>query len=131
MPSRRAGRTARSPPGEPLRAESTLTTLHFPPGRYDFYPDQAFERSCWISNHDSGRRRIGIPLIDCHDVTIAAEGARFVFHGCMIPVWIGNSQNIEWQGGAIDWAMPFDAQAVITRKLRHGFELRVNMGRRL
>ena len=102
-------------------ARSGGGTLRFAPGVYHFQPKEAFEQTCWVSNHDSGVRRIGMPLIGLDHLTIEAEGAVFIFHGRMIPVWLSDCRNVRWTGGEIRWAEPMHFEAEVTASDRtHG-----------
>ena len=65
--------------------EGNAAKLVFPPGRYDFWPDRAEERYVFISNNDSGLKRIAFPLVGVAGVEIDGGGATFIFHGPMVP----------------------------------------------
>lgn len=96
--------------------------LRFPPGTYHFFPDALPVTTCWISNHDSGQRRIALPLQDVEDLTVQAEGTTFIFHGRVIPVWLGDCQRVQWTGGTIDWAGPMHFEAEVTASASDSFE---------
>ena len=68
--------------------------LVFPPGRYDFWPDQAEEKYLFISNNDEGLKRIAFVLAGVKDLEIDGGGATFVFHGRMMPFLIEHSQGV-------------------------------------
>ena len=55
--------------------------LVFPAGRYDFLPDRARERYCFISNNDEGLKRIAFLLDGIENLEIDGQGAQFIFHG--------------------------------------------------
>lgn len=101
-------------------------TLVFAPGEYHFYAEKAFQNVCWISNHDSGLRHIGIPLFDLKDTKVIATGARFIFHGNMIPIWMGACRGITWIGGTIEWEVPLHAEATVRRNLLNGIEIELH-----
>ena len=71
--------------------EGNVDKLIFPPGRYDFWPDQAEEQYLFISNNDEGLKRIAFMLTGVKDLEIDGGGATFVFHGRMMPFLIENS----------------------------------------
>jgi hypothetical protein len=49
--------------------------LWFPPGRYDFWPELAYEGVFTISNHDNdGSRRVAFPLQGMRNFTLEAAG---------------------------------------------------------
>ncbi|MFE5321544.1 hypothetical protein ACFQ88_22825 [Paenibacillus sp. NPDC056579] len=59
--------------------EMESAVLWFSPGRYDFWPDLAYEKEVVISNHDNdGRRKIAFPLVDMKQISIEAPEAEFV-----------------------------------------------------
>ena len=83
------------------------TTILFPKGRYDFYPDSAFVREYYISNHDQDNpKKVGFALENLRNVTIDGQGSEFVFHGRMIPVALLNSENITLKNFSIDFEIP-------------------------
>jgi hypothetical protein len=59
--------------------------LEFKPGVYHFHGMGASRRHLWLSNNHSGERAVVFDLIDRHRITINGGGARFVFHGAILP----------------------------------------------
>ncbi|MDQ1910525.1 right-handed parallel beta-helix repeat-containing protein [Paenibacillus sp. GD4] len=109
--------------------EMEAAVLRFAPGRYDFWPELAYEKEVVISNHDNdGRRKIAFPLIGMKQLSIEAPQAEFVFHGLIIPFLLDNSSNIRLSGFSIDWEVPMMAQGSITEVFEEGFEIRVDEG---
>lgn len=82
-------------------------------GTYHFYPEKAYEKYCFITNHDNSLRRIAFPIIDFDGLTIDANGATFIFHGVMMPFHIENSKNIDISGLTIDWYLPLHGEGLI------------------
>lgn len=70
------------------------TKIIFEKGRYQVYTDHAFEKYCFISNHDSGLRKIAFSILGFSDLEIDGGGAEFIMHGLVIPIAIENSKNI-------------------------------------
>lgn len=68
--------------------------IQFQKGTYHVYQDHAYEKYSFISNHDSGPRKIAFSIMDLHDLEIDGAGAEFIMHGLVIPVAIENSTNI-------------------------------------
>ena len=100
----------------PLSGQGEGIVLRFAPGRYDFHPDKAAERTYYISNHDQDNpKRVGIPLEGLQDVTLDGDGASFVFHGRMLPISLLNSQNCTLRNFSIDFDNPHIAQVRIIR----------------
>lgn len=88
--------------------------LRFSPGRYDFYPENAAEREYYISNHDQDNpKRVGIALEDWRNLTLDGNGARFVFHGRMLPVSLLRSENCTLKNFSVDFENPHIAQVEI------------------
>lgn len=79
-------------------------------GTYHFYPDKAFEKYCYISNHDDGLRSTPFPIINLNNIAIKGDDVRFIFHGIMLPFIVENSSNILISGISIDWELPFHSE---------------------
>jgi hypothetical protein len=89
-------------------------TLLFEKGRYDFWPDQAFEQFYCISNHGNEElKRCALPLIGCRHITVDGAGSDFVFHGKINPFVIDRSQNVTLKRFTIDWERPMLSQGEI------------------
>ena len=89
------------------RKDTALVVVIFPKGRYDFYPDGAFVREYYISNHDQDNpKSVGFALENLQNVTIDGQGSEFVFHGRMIPFALLNSKNITLKNFSIDFEIP-------------------------
>ena len=77
------------------QANGDSVVIRFCPGRYDFYPEKAPLREYYISNHaeyygaekpQDNPLRVGIALEDFRSLRFEGNGARFVFHDCMLPI---------------------------------------------
>lgn len=79
-------------------------------GTSHFYPDKAFEKYCYITNHDDGLRSAPFPLVNCKNIEIIADSAEFIFHEVMLPFIIENAENITLKGFVIDWEIPLYIQ---------------------
>jgi hypothetical protein len=125
---RRALEECRGRPGVTLRMES---------GTYHFYPEHASERFCWISNNDSGLKRVAFLLDGFEGLTIDGQGAELVFHGGISPFVIAHSHGITLRNLAVDWAescvVEADVQAVegqqVTLAVRPECRYRIANGR--
>lgn len=82
--------------------------LVFPPGRYDFWPDRAAERYCFVCNNDAGLKRIAFPLDEIADLDIDGQGAQFVFHGWITPFFLEHARHVKLENFSIDWGRTFD-----------------------
>lgn len=99
-----------------LSAGGETIVLRFAPGRYDFYPEKAARRTCYISNHDQDNPKIvGFAMEDLQGVTLDGGGARFVFHGRMLPIVLQDSRQCVLKNFSIDFENPHIAQVHITQ----------------
>lgn len=87
--------------------------LVFPPGRYDFWPDRATERYCFVSNNDEGLKRIAFPLDGIENLEIDGQGAQFVFHGWITPFALDCARNITLKNFSMDWTRTFHSEGKV------------------
>lgn len=89
--------------------------IKFQSGKYDFHPEKAVLRKYYISNHaeyygadqpEDNPSRVGISLEDFRSLTLEGNGARFVFHGCMLPISLVRSENCTLRNFSIDFQQP-------------------------
>jgi parallel beta-helix repeat protein len=108
--------------------EQNVTKIHIAPGTYHFYPDKAYEKYCFISNHDDGLRRTSFPVIGFDGLKIEAENAKFIFHGLMVPFIVEESAHIELSGFSIDWKLPLASEAVVVARDEENktFDIRIS-----
>ncbi len=92
----------------------TNTTIDFAPGTYHFYPDKAFEKYLYISNHDDHLSRIAFPIHHLSGLVINGNGSRFIMHGVIIPFLVEESSDVILKNLTIDWSNPFHSQGVVT-----------------
>lgn len=96
------------------RTDTTHVTVTFSKGEYHFYPDSAFSREYYISNHDQNNpKSVAFALENLRNVTIDGQGSELIFHGRMIPFSIINSQNITLKNVSIDFEIPAFRQLTI------------------
>lgn len=88
-------------------------SIVFQSGDYHFWPDQAEERYLFVSNNDEGLKRIAIPLVGLQDISIQGNGARFIFHGPMIPILVEDSHKVSLSGFSIDFVRPFHSEGKV------------------
>lgn len=87
--------------------------LVFPKGRYDFYPDLAFERYQFISNNDEGLKRIVFPIDGMRRFEIDGQGSDFLFHGFLSPVTLDNARAITLRNFTVDYVRTFHSEGKI------------------
>ena len=96
------------------RTEGDTITILLEKGRYDFYPDDATERTYYISNHDQDNPKlVGIDLDGVNNLVIEGQGAELIFHGRMLPIALTKSQNVTLKNLSIDFETPHIAQVEI------------------
>ena len=87
--------------------------MEFSPGRYDFWPDRAFEKYLFVSNNDEGLKRMAFHLENLSEVEIDGQGAEFVFHGFLVPFAVENCRGVTLRNFSIDYARPFHSEGEI------------------
>jgi hypothetical protein len=95
--------------------EEGISTIIIRAGTYHFYPDKAFEKYCFISNHDDGLRRTPFPVINFDGLEIIGKDAHFIFHGVILPFILEDSKNITLSGFSIDWELPLASEALVVK----------------
>lgn len=100
--------------------------ISFPEQEYHFYPKRAFRKYYYISNNRHGMKRVAFPIIGKKNVTIDGCGARFVFHGEILPVVIEKSAGITFKNCSIDWQRPFYSEGMITASDKTGVTLEID-----
>lgn len=86
--------------------EGGFTKIQFEKGIYHVYDDRAYEQLMFISNHDSGLRKIAFPIIDFPRLEIDGGGSEFIIHGLVIGIAIENSQNVTIKNLTFDHYRP-------------------------
>ncbi|WP_197705694.1 right-handed parallel beta-helix repeat-containing protein [Labilibaculum antarcticum] len=85
----------------------------FEKGIYHFKPDYAFEKYCFITNHENGLKRIIFPMKGFKSVEIEGNGAEFIFHGQIFPFQFEGCENVSVKNLSIDWDIPFTFQGEV------------------
>ena len=100
--------------------------IQFAEGSYHFWPERAFEAYCYISNNRHGLKKIAFPLIGKKNLTIDGGGARFLFHGEIIPFVIENSEGVTLRNFSVDWPRPFYSQGEVESVDPKGVVVRID-----
>lgn len=88
--------------------------LRFAEGEYHFYEKGSSVREYYISNHDQDNpKKVGIALENLKNLTLDGAGARFIFHGRMLPISLLHAENCRLENFSIDFENPHIAQATI------------------
>lgn len=103
------------------------STLFVEAGEYHFYPEKAFEKYCYIPNHDNGLKRSAFPLIGMENVHLKGDETKFIFHGVMVPFIIERSSNITIEGISIDWEMPLhtEVEVIAHNEAANSFDVKI------
>lgn len=89
-------------------------TIVFAPGEYHFRAESATPMKFFISNHDqSDVHKVQIPLSGLKNVTLKGNKTRFIMHGATIGLAVIDSENVNVEDVAVDWARPFITAAKI------------------
>ena len=91
--------------------DASPIVLRFAKGEYHFYPTPELEREYYISNHDQPNPKpVGIPLENLQNIVLDGQGARFIFHGRMLPLSLFNCQNCTLKNFSVDFENPHITQ---------------------
>lgn len=91
----------------------TSNRIELPEGTYEIRPDELPEKPCYISNHDSGLKRILFDLEGLENIVIEGNGSELRCLGRVIPFFLKDCKNITIRNLTIDWDRPFLSQAKI------------------
>ncbi|WP_081710243.1 DUF1349 domain-containing protein [Arthrobacter sp. 35W] len=87
------------------------TTIVFPRGTYQIYPEKTEKRELYVSNTtgaDSAYRmkNIAILIEDMSDVVVDGQGSQFAFHGAQTQFASIRSENVSFTNFTTDWVAP-------------------------
>nr|WP_320037638.1 right-handed parallel beta-helix repeat-containing protein [uncultured Bacteroides sp.] len=103
------------------------STLFFPKGRYDFWPQYTVEREYFESNTtDNNPKTLAVLLDSLHNFTLDGNGSSFVMHGRMQPITLDHCSDINLKGFTIDWDIPLTSQAKVLKVTPDYFEIEIN-----
>lgn len=78
-----------------------------PEGEYHFYPDSSMSRQYYISNHDqTNPKNVGMEFKGMNHITFDASGARFIYHGRMLPISVIDCKDFALKNLSIDFRTP-------------------------
>jgi hypothetical protein len=98
---------------EVIQQAGDNSVIHFSGDCYHFWPDRAYEAYYYISNNQHGLKNIAFPLVKKRNFTIDGGGARFVFHGEIVPFVVDGSENVTLRNFSVDWERPFFSQGEV------------------
>ncbi|MFI3321142.1 MAG: right-handed parallel beta-helix repeat-containing protein [Rikenellaceae bacterium] len=104
------------------------STITFEKGTYHFYPEFAFEKYQFYTNHGDYLTRYGFFLSGLKNVTIDGGGSEFIFHGVMAPFVVEHSDNVEIKNFSIDYKYPFysEGKIVATNANNNTFDMEIS-----
>lgn len=107
--------------------ENPGSVLHFPKGRYDFWPQHATERTYYESNTtDNNPKRLAILFEGIDGITLDGGGSEFVMHDRIQPVTVDNCRNVVLKNFSVDWDIPLTGQAEVIGSGAGYFDLRID-----
>ncbi|MEI7910938.1 MAG: hypothetical protein WCK77_14985 [Verrucomicrobiota bacterium] len=111
---------------EACRKEAA-TTLVFPKGRYDFWPEHSERIEYFESNTSANNPKIcPVVLKGLGNLTIEGNGSQFVCHGRMQPLTLEKCGGVTVRNLDIDWDIPFVAQAKIIAVKADSIMIKIN-----
>ena len=90
--------------------------INFAPGEYHFHRSSALPMQLYISNHDQQAvHPVALPLVGLKDVKLCGNGAKFIFHGMMLPFVLMDSEDVTVNDISIDFAEPFQRKGALPK----------------
>ena len=83
--------------------------IHFAPGRYDFYPEHAYQTKFHISNTNDtpdSLKSIAFYFLNSNNIQVKADQAEFIFRGKVMETCINQCENISIDGITFDYKRP-------------------------
>ena len=102
--------------------------LRFAPGRYDFWAEGAASHFVSCSNNDSGNKPVVFDLASRAQLEIDGQGAQFIFHGGVLPLWLSGSRQVTLRNFSVDWEKPYLLELSITRSSADEADMTVRPG---
>lgn len=105
------------------------STLYFPKGRYDFWPQHCIERDYYESNTtDTNPKQLAVLIEKMEHFILDGGGSEFIMHGRMQPLTTDSSCHIQLKNFSIDWDIPLTAEAVVVHTTPHFFDIEIDQG---
>jgi hypothetical protein len=113
---------------EAINEAKNDTVIQFTGECYHFWPERAYEAYYFISNNRHGLKRIAFPLVGRRNVVIDGGGARFIFHGEIVPFVVDQSKGVTLRNFSVDWERPFYSQGEVVEAGPSGVDVSVDDG---
>lgn len=105
-------------------------TVQFAPGKYNFYPQNAFKRKFHISNTNDAPdslKAIAFYLLNSEFINIKANGADVVFRGKVMEMCIDNCKNIIIDGISFDYHRPTVSELKVISANNHSVDVKIHV----
>lgn len=89
------------------------STITFEKGTYDLHSLYAREQFCYISNNDSGLKKMAFSLEHKENITIDGQGSHLNCIGRILPFYFSHCKNITLKNFTIDYARAFMSQGEV------------------
>ena len=112
--------------------ENHKSTLIFPKGRYDFWPDGAMRAKYFVSNtsteqEDSAKiKTIGMLFKNVKNLTVDGNGSLFIFHGKMTTIVLDHCENVILKNIHMDFERPTMSEMRYTNVKDKSIELEIH-----
>ena len=101
--------------------EGDSIIIRFSEGTYHFHEKGAARRTYYISNHDQAQpKSVAIPLEGMKHLTLDGGGAKFIFHGRMLPISLLNSEDCTLKNFSLDFETPHITQVKVIENSPRG-----------
>ena len=104
-------------------------TVNVSKEKYVFQEKDCELTEIYPSNNDGGKQKVAFHIKNKKDVTIDANGARFVFDGKLTPFSIENCENITLKNFTIDFSKPLCVQAKVLDSNEQYVDLEIEKSR--
>ena len=110
------------------KANGGNATIKFEKGTYHFYPEFAFEKFEFFSNHGDYLTRFAFYLDNMDNLTIDGNGSKFILHGILAPILAENCNNLNIKNMDIDYAEAFHSEGTIVAcdSVNKTYDLRIS-----
>lgn len=88
-------------------------TLTFEQGTYNFFPEAADGELVYVSNNDSGVKKIVFNFKGMKDITLDGGSSEFIFHGMLVPVSAALCERVTLKNFFVDYDIPFTFEGTI------------------
>ena len=103
------------------------TTFVLEPGTYHFYSENAIEWEYSLSNtEDIPKRKLALQLRNMDNVVLEGNGAKFIFHGQIMPITVDQSRTVVIKDLTIDWEIPLSAEGRVIHSTETFIDVKID-----